>query len=267
MSLPARPLVLCLSGHDPGGGAGIQADIEAIAAQDAHAMCVITALTVQDTCNALRVEPIAPELFAAQIELLMADSPLAAIKIGLIGCVEQIPVIVDTIARARVPVVCDPVLRAGGGSNLSSEPLMEAMRRDLLPRVDVITPNAAEARRLVPEAADLPAAAAALQRAGTPHVLITGGDEPTTEAINLWHRPDGAPQAFRWPRWPQAFHGSGCTLAAALAGRLALGEDMGTALEAAQRYTHGALGRGFASGRGRLLPERLSRRAAAQGLS
>ena len=89
------PLVLCISGHDPGGGAGLQADIEAVGAQGAHALGVITALTVQDTRNVRRVEPVAIDIFADQLELLLADSRIAAIKLGLLGSTAQVPVILD----------------------------------------------------------------------------------------------------------------------------------------------------------------------------
>jgi len=250
------PTVLCLSGHDPAGGAGVHADIEAIAAQGAHALTVITALTVQDSRNVARVQAVDATLFAEQIERLLADSDIRAIKLGLLGDIAQIAVIAATIRRLRVPVVCDPVLRAGGGSDLAATATIAALREQLFPLVDLLTPNAAEARRLAPDAADPAAAAATLWAAGCRQVLVTGGDEPGDEVCNLWRRDDGSLREFRWPRLAAAFHGAGCTLASAIAGRLAVGDDWPQAIEQAQRYTHTALARAYRSGRGRLIPGR-----------
>ena len=121
------PAVLCVSGHDPTGGAGIQADIEACAAQGIHAFTVVTAHTVQDTRNVRRVSAVPPMLIAEQVEALAQDGRIAAIKIGLLGDAQQVPVLVDAIRSARVPVVLDPVLRAGGGTNLVGVPLQVAL--------------------------------------------------------------------------------------------------------------------------------------------
>lgn len=253
----SKPLVLCFSGHDPGGGAGIHADIEAIAAQGGHALTVITAHTVQDSVDVRRVSPVAPIFMAAQTEALLADCRVAAIKIGLLGDAAQIPHILEAIERCRVPVVLDPVLRAGGGTALASAALVEALRTQLIPRVSVLTPNAAEARRLAPGAQSLDDCAQQLRRLGAGGVLITGGDEPGDEVCNHWHGADGA-RDYRWPRIPAQFHGAGCTLAATLAARLALGDALATALQRAQRDTHAALAAAYAVGQGRLIPRRIA---------
>ncbi|NGY05089.1 bifunctional hydroxymethylpyrimidine kinase/phosphomethylpyrimidine kinase [Solimonas terrae] len=251
------PSVLCLSGHDPAGGAGVHADIEAVAAQGAHALTVITALTVQDSHNVHRVQPVAAALLAAQLECLMADSRIDAVKLGLIGDAGQLPVIADAIRQLGVPVICDPVLRAGGGSNLAAAATVAALREQLFPLIDLLTPNAAEARRLAPGMADLVEAAAALAAAGCRQVLVTGGDEPDGDEVrNLWRRLDGDVQTFHWPRLHAGFHGAGCTLASAIAGRIAVGDDWPRAIEQGQRYTHTALARAYRSGSGRLIPRR-----------
>lgn len=254
------PNVLCCSGHDPTGGAGIHADIEAVAAQGGHALTLVTALTVQDTTNVRRVEATDPALLAAQAALLLADCPVAAIKIGLLGAASQLPVLQALLERCRVPVVLDPILRAGGGAELVAEGFADAVRRALFPHCTVLTPNAAEARRWTGET-DLHAAGRALRASGVAHVLITGGDEPGDTSRNHWHGPEGV-RLFEWPRLPGGFHGAGCTLAAALAARLAQGEPMAQALETAQRYVHGTLRRALAIGQGRAVP----RRAAAGAL-
>lgn len=250
-----RPLILCISGHDPGGGAGLQADIEAVGAQGAHALGVITALTVQDTANVRRVEPVPLDIFAEQLALLLADSRIAAIKLGLLGSPAQVPAILSVIAQCRVPVVVDPVLRAGGGGALAAEPTARAILEELLPVATIATPNADEARRLTGGTAPADCAARLLA-GGCEQVLITGGDERTDAVENHWFHRNGEQTVFRWPRLPGGFHGAGCTLASALAARLALGEPVQQALMQAQRYVHDALQRALQTGRGRAIPGR-----------
>jgi hydroxymethylpyrimidine/phosphomethylpyrimidine kinase len=254
-----RPAVLFLSGHDPGGGAGIQADLETAAALGGHGLSLITAHTVQDTRDVVAVRAPDLALLREQAAVLLADVSVKAIKVGLLGAPEQVPFIVELIERTGVPAVVDPVLRAGGGADLASGALVEALKR-ALPRVEVLTPNAAEARRLAPQARDLDAAGAALVALGARHVFITGGDEAGDTVINRWYRRDGAPRAFSWPRLPGPFHGAGCTLAAAIATLLAQGSDVGAALADAQAFTHRALERACAPGRGRRIPDRSGRR-------
>lgn len=254
--LPDKPLVLCISGHDPGGGAGIHADIESCAALGAHALSVITANTVQDTRNVQRVSPVPPILLAAQMEALLDDCHISAIKIGLLGDAAQIAPIVSVIQRAQVPVVLDPVLRAGGGKHLVSQQLLAALNDELLPWVNLLTPNAAEARLLAPQAASLDACAQTLLARGCKNVLITGGDEPGAEVFNTWHTTNQSAISFRWPRIEGGFHGAGCTLASAIAARLACGQSMHEALQQAQTFTHGALQNALRIGQGRKIPLR-----------
>ena len=252
----SRPLVLCLSGHDPTGGAGLHADIEAIAANGAHALTVITAHTVQDTSDVLRVVPVAPMLLSQQIEALDHDCDISAIKIGLIGNVGQIPLLVDWIQRLHKPVVLDPVLRAGGGSNLASAELMLALKESLLPCVSLLTPNAAEARRLAAGSTSLEACAQNLLASGCENILITGGDETDAAVINTWYARELPPQRYEWTRLPETFHGAGCTLAAACAALLARGLSMAAVIEQAQHYTQVTLEHALSIGRGRRIPWR-----------
>ncbi|HEY9545850.1 MAG TPA: hydroxymethylpyrimidine/phosphomethylpyrimidine kinase [Solimonas sp.] len=258
MTTPSNlPTVLCISGHDPAGGAGIHADLEAVAAQGAHALTVITALTVQDSGNVYRVEPVAAPLLVEQLQRLCADSQIAVVKLGLLGNAPQVAVIANLLRQLRVPVICDPVLRAGGGTDLAANATVAALRAELFPLIDLLTPNAAEARRLVPQATDLSSAAAALCAEGCRQVLVTGGDEPGgSQVTNHWRMHNGELREFHWSRLPAAFHGAGCTLASAIAGRIAIGEDWAPAIEQAQRYTHTALSRACRTGRGRLIPRR-----------
>ena len=246
-----RPCVLVFAGLDPSGGAGIQADIEAIAAQGAHALPLVTALTVQDNNRVHEVVPTDPVLLGRQAALL-ANMPIRAVKIGIPGSRENAQTIAAIVRMLRasapgLPVVVDPVLASGHGDPLARGNALAA----LAPLLDVATllvPNLPEAQALGP----------ALN--ACPHVLLTGGhvagDLPAGgDVVNRWLGPDGS-REWRWPRLPGEFHGSGCTLAAALAGRLALGEDMLVALGAAQAYCHAALSASFAIAPGQRIPRR-----------
>lgn len=234
----------------------MQADIETVAALGGHAYGLITALTVQDSRNVRSVQAVDAALLAAQLDCLLADAQPQALKFGLLGTAAQLPVIAAALRPLALPAVCDPVLRAGGGADFDTAGFVPLLRRSLFPWITVLTPNAAEARRLVPEARTLDACARRLLDDGVAHVLITGGDEPDAEVINRWYTAGAAPQRFRWPRLAGPFHGSGCTLAAAIACRLAYGDDVGAALESAQAWTQQALAGAFAIGRGRLIPLR-----------
>jgi hydroxymethylpyrimidine/phosphomethylpyrimidine kinase len=254
---PAR--ILCISGLDPSGGAGLQADIETVAALGGHVLGIISALTVQDSRNVQRVQAVDAALLAEQLQLLLADCRPDAVKLGLIAEAAQLAAIVEAIANLGVPVVCDPVLRAGGGAALVDEAYLSALRSRLLPVVTVLTPNAAEARRLVPTARTLDDCAAALLADGCSSVLITGGDEPGETVVDTLYRPGLPPQRYPSARLPETFHGAGCTLAAAIAAQLGQGEAPGSAIETARSWTYAALQHAFAVGGGRRIPGRLLR--------
>lgn len=258
MTAPAN--VLCLSGHDPSGGAGLHADIEAVAAQGAHAAGVLTCLTRQDTRNAYGVTPLDAEEFAAQIQVLEADMRFAAFKVGLVGSAAQVEVIAELAQRhPDVPLVVDPVLRAGGGATLAADPIARAIARHLFEAASCLTPNAAEASLLCGGEDDLDACGRRLsEQAGW--VLITGGELPGDEVVDRLYRGGEPVREYpAGPRLPGRYHGSGCTLASSLAGRLALGEDVETAAAAAQGYTRRCLEHAFAAGGGQLIPDRFHR--------
>ena len=247
--------VLCISGHDPSGGAGIHADIQSVTANGAHALCVMSVNTAQDTHNVVRVAPVPPILMDLQIETLINDCQIGAVKIGLLGDVEQIPVIVAAIRRLNVAVVLDPVVRAGGGASLTGSALQQAIVESLLPLCTIITPNAAELR-ILSKTEDEAEGAQRLLSGGCGAVLVTGGDEHTEQVINRLYIAGQSPETFIWPRIPQRFHGAGCTMTAALAARLALGESVRDAAFNAQQYAHQALSNAIAVGKGRLIPKR-----------
>jgi hydroxymethylpyrimidine/phosphomethylpyrimidine kinase len=215
-------------------------------------------LTVQDSSDVAGVVPVDPALLERQLDVLLADMRPQALKLGLLGGAEQLPLIVRAIRRCGVPVVCDPVLRAGGGALLHGDTALVALRSELLAHVTVLTPNAAEARRLCPDAVDLDACGAALLEAGCARVLITGGDEPGDTVRNTAYGSGQAPRPFHWPRLPETFHGAGCTLASAIAALLARGLDADAAIAQGQAWTQQALARAFAVGRGRRIPGRIA---------
>lgn len=253
------PTVLVIAGNDPSGGAGIAADLQAITAAGAHPAPVITALTVQDTVNASRVEAVAAELVAAQAEAVLQDMRVAAVKIGLLATADIATAVAALLARyPGLPVVLDPVLVAAGGARLAEEALVAVMLERLCPLTALLTPNAHEIRQLAPGAADAPGRAALLRAVGCDFVLAKGGDEADAggnEVLNTLYGP-GEPRLFRWPRLAGSFHGSGCTLASACAARIARGEEVAEAVANAQALTHGWLERAFRPGRGQLVPLR-----------
>jgi len=259
---PIPPTVLVVAGNDPSGGAGIAADLQAISALGAHPAPVITALTVQDTVDASRVEAVAAELVAAQMTAVLADLPVAALKIGLLATAAIAAAVAEVLARhPGLPVVLDPVLVAAGGARLAEDDLVDAIIADLCPLTTLLTPNALEIRRLAPGFDTATARADALRAAGCRFVLAKGGDEADTgrrEVVNTLYGPNGM-QPFRWPRLDGTFHGSGCTLASACAARIALGDTVEDAVAHAQADTHAWLEQSFRPGRGQRVPWRRPR--------
>ncbi len=262
MTRPLPPVVLVLAGHDPTGGAGIIADSEAIAANGGWALTIPTALTVQNCHNVSRVIPADPATMLASAEAL-ADMPVAAIKIGLLADAATLNA-AERIVRCfpGVPVVIDPVLKAGGGADLSTPELCRLFVDKLIGHADILTPNRHELARLAPEQADTSDTerAVALLSAGCQSVLVTGTDNPLPTSdggtvTHILHTPESARQ-WQWPRLPATYHGSGCTLAAALATRLAAGDTLPEACEQAQHFAWQSLSHGYRPSHGQHLPNR-----------
>lgn len=239
--------VLSIAGSDPSGGAGIQADLKAIAANGAYGMAAITAMTAQNTQGVSAVETLPPAFVKAQILAVFDDVRVDAVKIGMIATADIAIAVAEALtAQTGIPIVLDPVMVAKGGAPLLAEDAVEALRTVLLPLATVITPNLPEAARLLDtsEARDRSAMAAqaallvalgpraALVKGGhldqpqSPDVLVTGGmthwlDAPRTNTTNT--------------------HGTGCTLSAALAAQLAGGASSHEAAKAAKEYVAGAI--------------------------
>jgi len=248
--------VLIIAGHDPSGAAGIQADIESVNACGARCATLITALTTQNTARFDGLMAQAPDEFLKQARMLCADMRFDACKVGMLGSCELADAIHDVISGLDdVPVVLDPVLATGTGIHIADDSMIDAMCRRLLPLTTVITPNLPEALRLT--GAKTPdAAATALLGIGCHNVLITGGDEPSRQVINRFYAGDRTPREFRWERIDGTFHGTGCTLSAALAAHLAQGQDLLDAVEQAQAFTWRSVRDAVKLGQGQKHPTR-----------
>jgi len=192
---------------------------------------------------------------------LLEDMPAAAFKIGLLGDAAVVAAVAEVLSDyPQLPVVLDPVLASGRGDALADEAAVEAIIELLLPLTDVLTPNSPEARRLAQELGDatddLSECARRLIGAGCAHVLITGAHEPGALVRNRLYGSHGPVREDEWRRLPDGYHGSGCTLAAAIASRLAHAWPLPDAVAAAQEYTWRSLDAGFRPGMGQFLPWR-----------
>ena len=262
--LQPPPIVLSFSANDSSGGAGIQADTLTLASMGCHPLSVITAVTVQDTVGVDDVMALDPGWVADQARAVLEDMPVHAFKIGMLGSVEIIAAIAEIVLDyPDIPIVLDPVLSSGRGDELASEDMILAMRELLLPQTTIITPNSIEARRLVQDDAedfdelDLDQCGGRLLHMGCEYVLITGAHENTRQVTNTLYTDSGIVRSDVWQRLTGSFHGSGCTLASAIAATLANGLPISDGVYEAQEYTWQALKAGFHPGMGQYLPDRL----------
>ncbi len=236
-----RPILLCIAGFDPTGGAGLQADVETAAALGVRAVCAQTCNTVQDGAGAKAVMPTATAALARQIECLTADFDVAAVKAGLIASADNAGVIAEAVAAIRRPLVTDPVLCDGTGRPLCGDGAARAIREQLLPLTACATPNREELAALAPAAATPADAAQVLLNEGCGAVFVTGEKQQEQTLHHALYLPDGGREAFFSPQLPGEFHGSGCTLSCALAAHLALGRTLREAVALALSFTAHAL--------------------------
>ncbi|TXH06607.1 MAG: hydroxymethylpyrimidine/phosphomethylpyrimidine kinase [Rhodocyclaceae bacterium] len=259
---PSPPLVLVFAASDPSSGAGIQADLLTLASLGCHPLTALTAITVQDTVGVQSVHPLAAELVEQQARTILEDMPVVAFKIGVLGSVENVLAVAEIVSDyPDIPLIFDPVLASGRGDELSGEEIISAIREMLLPQTTLLTPNAPEARRLAESDDDeseptIDVCAQRLIEMGAQYVLITGTHENTPQVINTLYGPEGALRHDRWERLPGSYHGSGCTLASAIAGCIAGGASIEDAVRDAQDYTWQTLKNGFHAGMGQLIPDR-----------
>ncbi|MEI9939466.1 MAG: bifunctional hydroxymethylpyrimidine kinase/phosphomethylpyrimidine kinase [Pseudomonadota bacterium] len=238
-----RGRVLVVAGSDSGGGAGIQADIKTITVLGGYAATAITALTAQNTLGVYGVLPIDPDFVAEQMTVVLTDIGADAVKTGMLFSEEIISAVASTleIRARRVPVIVDPVMVAKGGTSLLQERARSALVERLLPLAALITPNAPEAAALagieVETVADMERAADRLLALGASAVLIKGGHIPGDSIVDIFRTADGEGAHFEHPRIvTRSTHGTGCTLASAIACGVAHGFTLRSAVERAEDY-------------------------------
>ncbi len=262
--LQPPPIVLSFAANDPSGGAGLQADMLTIASMGCHPLSIVTAITIQDTAGVDDVMPLDPEWIIDQARTVLEDMPVHVFKIGLLGSVEIIAAVAEVVSDyPHIPLVMDPVLTSGRGDELANEEMIDAMRELLLPQVTLLTPNSWEARHLAQQDSDssesrldLSLCAQRLLNMGCEYVLITGTHENTMQVMNTLYAMDGVVRTDEWERLENTYHGSGCTLASAIAASLANGLSITDSVFEAQDYTWQALQAGFRPGMGQHVPNR-----------
>jgi hydroxymethylpyrimidine/phosphomethylpyrimidine kinase len=251
----APPRVLTIAGSDSGGGAGIQADLKTFAAHGVYGMSALTAVTAQNTLGVTAVGELPVDLVGAQIDAVFEDIGVDAVKIGMLSSGAIIGVVADRLSHwAGPPVVLDPVMVAKSGDPLLAEGAVTALCEGLAPLATLLTPNLSEASRLgggLPTGTDEERQRLALKLAGSgPAVLLKGGHLKGEAIVDLLCA-DGELHRFEHPRIATAStHGTGCTLSAAIAARLALGEDLVAAVGGAIEYLQGALRAAYPIGEG-----------------
>lgn len=243
--------VLAVGGSDSGGGAGLQADLRTLAACGVHGTSVVTAVTAQDSTAVHGTWELPTEAVVAQLRAVLTDLRPDVVKTGMLANERAVMAVAEL--TVDLPLVVDPVGTSSTGQRLLSSRGLDALREHLLPLATVVTPNLAEVQALtgvvVRDADDLLTGARAVRELGPRWVLVTGGHLPGSPDDLLWDGHDA-----HWLRGTRVAgrhdHGTGCTLASALAARMALGDDVPTAARAAKAFVAGALARGYAMGVG-----------------
>jgi len=250
---PAPPRVLAVAGSDSGGGAGIQADLKTMLALGVHGMTVVCAVTAQNSVGVQGYWELPAEAVRAQLDSVLSDIGAQAIKTGMLASAALVDAVCDALAEVAAPIVVDPVAVSKHGDSLLSPGTLERVRERLLPLATVVTPNLLEAELLtgvhIADEKGMLAAARLIGSMGPQWVLVKGGHLPGNPVDLLF---DGHRTA-RYPGQRIASvhtHGTGCTLASAIASRLAFGDDVPTAVRAAREYVTGAINGGFALGAG-----------------
>jgi hydroxymethylpyrimidine/phosphomethylpyrimidine kinase len=246
--------VLTVAGSDSGGGAGIQADLKTMLAHGVHGMSVLAAVTAQNSLGVQGYWELPAEAVRAQLDSVLSDIGVDAVKTGMLASTELVSAVADVLAGVGVPVVVDPVGVSKHGDALLAPDAVAAVRDRLLPVATLVTPNLYEVSQLtgvkVTAEADLAEAAEAVLALGPAAVLVKGGHLPG-DAVDLLLTRDGTTRTYRSARLDNRHtHGTGCTLASAIASRLALGDPLPDAVVAAKDYVTGAIAHGFPLGAG-----------------
>lgn len=257
MENPKKPIVLCFSGLDPTGGAGIQADIEAIAKHGCHVAPIITANTIQNTRNVIEFEGINPNFIYKQAKTILEDMPVSTIKIGMLGSKETTEIIHKLLCEhPNIPLIFDPVLSAGGGTSLARDNLIDAINKLIIPRTTILTPNIPEALLLSDKSDSAEQAALNLNKSGAKNVLLTGTHSDSTDVSHTLFQQNKAIQTYHYKRLPHEYHGSGCTLASSIAAFIALKSSPADACKHALDFTYKTLVHAQALGQHQLIPNR-----------
>jgi hydroxymethylpyrimidine/phosphomethylpyrimidine kinase len=253
---PTPPRVLAIAGSDSGGGAGIQADLKTMLALGVHGMTVITAVTAQNSLGVQGYWELPTQAVRAQLDSVLGDIGAQAIKTGMLASADAVTTVAQVLADRGVdaPLVVDPVAVSKHGDSLLSGGALTALKTNLLPLAAIVTPNLYEAQLLtglvITGEDDMLAAAEQIAAFGSTWVLVKGGHLPGNP-VDLLYGPGG--QVIRYPGrriGSRHTHGTGCTLASAIASHLAMGADMPAAVEAAKEYVTGAIDGGFPLGAG-----------------
>lgn len=237
-------VALTIAGSDPSGGAGLQADLKTFQQHGVYGMSVVTLLTVQNTQHVTDVRVLDAAFVAAQLDAVLADIPPVAAKTGALGSADVIALLADRAADFGFPVVVDPVMISKHGDSLIDDAAKDVLRRRLVPRAFLVTPNRHEAAELarfpVESLADMERAAVAISLLGVPHVLVKGGRDGA-DSVNVLCT-DGEVHHFRAPRTDTPHtHGSGCVFSAAITAQLARGEHLLDAVQAAKCFVTEAI--------------------------
>jgi hydroxymethylpyrimidine/phosphomethylpyrimidine kinase len=254
------PVVLTIAGFDPSSGAGVTADIKTIAAHGCYGIACATALTVQSTAGVRRVEPVDPELVAETLQELAADIPIAAVHIGMLGTSKVVKAVAEFLrqsGKSKVPnVILDPILRSSSGAELLDAGGIKILVEELIPAVDVITPNVDEAAILtgvrVGELEEMKTAAARLHGMGSAAVVITGGHlDKAIDLLSFTSKRGVQQEVFKAEKQrSNSTHGTGCAFATAMACHLALDRGLAEATLLAKTYVSAAITAGHPLGRG-----------------
>lgn len=260
--MQSPPAVLTFAATDPTGGAGLQADLLTLASMGCHPLSVATAITVQDTAGVESFLPLDPEWVTDQARCLLEDMPVVGFKVGVLASPDIVSAVAEIVSDyPDIPLVLDPVFASGRGDEFGGERVVAAVRALLVPQSTVVTPNVGELRRLAgaedEEGADERECAARVLDHGCEYVLVTGTHAATPAVVNTLYNREGVVRSDSWERLSGSYHGSGCTLASAIAANLARGLDVAESVREAQEYTWQALSKAFRPGMGQYLPDRL----------
>lgn len=251
------PVVLSFNVHDSTGATGIGADIEAINSQACRCASVVTCLSVQDSQMVSSLIPIDADIIVQSARAVLEDTPVDAIKIGLVGSDEGVEVIDEILQDYNnIPVVYDPMLISSNGMELAEDDVIDAIRELLIPRCSIMTLSSEEAGMLLPEADNPAAMMNGLMDKGCGHILLSGRRDAGDSVVNRLYHNYRVIEQFEWPRLTQEFYGAGCTQSASLAALLAQGLDWLSACQEAQNYCWQCLSHASRYGMGQFQPNR-----------